>query len=201
MTIVATTSRLLRLLGHLLSALLLVTVCAGALALLVVPMMTGAKPLTVLTGSMTGTYDPGDVVVVRPVDPSELQVGDTVTFQSASDRPEVVTHRIVGIGFRPDGTRQFITQGDANQAPDEEPVVAGQVRGTVWYSVPWVGYASTAFDPGQREIAIEVLAAALIAYGLYLFARGLLDRRQAAATRSTNVTADPEAGFRVPGRG
>ena len=46
---------------------LLLSVVLAAVALIVVPKAAGAKPLTVLSGSMTGTYDIGDVVIVRPV--------------------------------------------------------------------------------------------------------------------------------------
>jgi signal peptidase len=179
MTLLPTTTRgRVKLVGNVLSALLLATVCAAALALLIVPKATGAKPLTVLTGSMRGTYDPGSVVVVRPVKPSQLQVGDTLTYQITSDQPDVITHRIIKISFGQDGKRQFITQGDANGAPDADPVVDGQVRGTVWYSVPWVGYASTALQPSHRELGIKVASGALIAYAAYLFAAGLLEHRR-----------------------
>ena len=143
--------------------LLFATVCAAALALLIVPKATGARPLTVLTGSMKGTYDPGSVVVVKPVRPDQLHVGDTLTYQITSDQPDVITHRVIKIVFTPDGKREFITQGDANGAPDAEPVVAGQVRGTVWYSVPWVGYASTFVQPSNRGIGIKVVSGGLIA--------------------------------------
>lgn len=177
-----TTRGRVRLLGNLLSALLLATVCAAALALLIVPKATGAKPLTVLTGSMRGTYDPGSVVVVKPVRPDQLHVGDTLTYQVSSDEPDLITHRIVKISFGPDGHRQFLTQGDANGAPDERPVVEGQVRGTVWYSVPWVGYAATAVQPSHRALGIKVLAGGLILYAGYLFAGGLLERRRRTAT-------------------
>ena len=173
-----TTRGRLELVGTVLSALLLATVCSAALALLIVPKATGARPLTVLTGSMKGTYDPGSVVVVKPVRPDQLHVGDTLTYQVTSDQPDVITHRIVKISFRPDGKREFVTQGDANGAPDAKPVVEGQVRGTVWYSVPWVGYAATFVQPSNREVGIKVVSGALIAYAAYLFAGALLERRR-----------------------
>ena len=184
-----TTRGRLKLVGNVLSALLLATVCAAALALLIVPKATGARPLTVLTGSMAGTYDPGSVVVVKPVRPDQLHVGDTLTYQITSDEPDVITHRIIKISFRPDGKRQFITQGDANGAPDVAPVVEGQVRGTVWYSVPWVGYASTFLQPSNRGIGIKVVSGGLIAYAVYLFAGGLLERLR---RRPTSPAPDDE---------
>ena len=53
--------------------MLLGAVVAGALALIVVPKLNGARPLTVLSGSMIPTFDPGDVVVVRAADADHLR--------------------------------------------------------------------------------------------------------------------------------
>lgn len=165
-------------LGNALSILLLASVVAAGFGLLVVPKVTGSKPLTVLTGSMRPTYPPGTIVVVRPVGADALQVGDTLTYQMRSDEPDVVTHRIVSIGYGTDGKRRFITRGDANGADDPNPVQEVQVRGTVWYSVPYVGYASTALDPAHRTMALKVLAGGLLAYAGYLIVSGIRDRRR-----------------------
>jgi signal peptidase I len=184
-----TTRRRLKLVGNVLTALLLATVVAGALALLIVPKIGGAKPLTVLTGSMTGTYNPGSVVIVKPVRPDQLHVGDTLTYQIRSNDPAVITHRIIKVSFRPDGHRQFITKGDANGAPDEDPVSEGQVRGTVWYSVPWVGYVSTALTPSYRDTILRAVAGGFVANGLYLFVRGLFGRRRGTPEPARSTTA------------
>ncbi len=180
-----TTSRkIMSLLGTASSVALLGLVVVAAAALIVVPKATGSVPLTVLTGSMSPTYDPGSVVVVRPVAVDELQIGDAITFQEKSGDPAVVTHRIVSVAFAGDGSRQFITQGDANGAQDPEPVKAAQVRGKVWYSVPYVGHATTVLDPRARELAVKVIAGALLAYGGYMLAAGALGRRRKTGTVS-----------------
>jgi signal peptidase I len=172
--------RATRLLGTVLSVMLLGLVVAAAAALVVVPKATGSVPLTVLTGSMSPTYDPGSVVVVRPTPTDELRVGDAITFQERSGDPAVVTHRIVAISFAGDGTRLFTTQGDANGAVDAAPVKEVQVRGKVWYSVPYVGHVATAVDPGTRETAVKVVAAALLVYAAASFASGAWGRRRKA---------------------
>ena len=164
--------------GTVASSVLLATVVLGGIMLIAVPMLTHSKPLTVLTGSMKGTYDPGSIVVVRPIKPADLEVGDTVTYQIRSDEPDVITHRVVGLSFGPDGKRRFITRGDANGANDPAPVKEGQVRGTVWYHVPLVGYASTALAPTHRNLGIKLLSGGLVTYGAWLFVGGLRDRRR-----------------------
>jgi signal peptidase len=161
--------------------LLAAAVTVLGVALVLLPMATGSVPLTVLTGSMSPTYPPGSVVVVRPTPVSQLRVGDPITYQLRSGDPEVVTHRITSIVFTSDGTRELITQGDANGAPDLEPVIAAQVRGRVWYSVPWVGHAVTAVSPDVRELATKLVAGGLVLHGLVLIGRGLRERRGTGA--------------------
>ncbi len=156
---------------------LLLSVVLAAVALIGVPKATGAKPLTVLSGSMSGTYDIGDVVIVRPVDPAELHVGDVITFQPISDDPSLTTHRIVELTYGSEGT-QFITQGDANGAIDPEPVAPEQVKGEVWYSVPVVGYASVWLASSWVGTAVKVAALGLVLYGAWFIVAGLVEHRR-----------------------
>jgi signal peptidase len=159
------------------SWMLLAAVIAGALALIVVPKAAGGAPLTVLSGSMTGTYDIGDVVVVRPVDTDELGVGDVITFQPVSDDPALTTHRIESISVGSEG-RSFVTRGDANNAADLSPVEPGQVVGEVWYSVPLVGFVSVWVAGDWVRLAVDVVAIALLLYGGWFLASGIVERRR-----------------------
>jgi signal peptidase len=114
-----------------------------ALALTAVPAVVGGHALTVLSGSMVPEFSPGAMVVDRPTPADALHVGDVITYATTdevSGAPILVTHRIVDIGPGATGPT-FITQGDANDSPDTRPVEASQVRGEVWYSVPYIGTA------------------------------------------------------------
>jgi signal peptidase len=114
-----------------------------ALALTAVPAAVGGHALTVLSGSMVPEFSPGAMVVDRPTPAESLRVGDVITYATTdqvSGAPILITHRIVEV--RPSDTGPtFITQGDANDNPDTRPVEASQVRGEVWYSVPYIGTA------------------------------------------------------------
>jgi len=146
----------------LLLGLVMVAAVALAGAAVVVPKLLGATPLTVLTSSMEPTLSPGDLVVVRPVDPADVTVGDVVTFQPTSDDPTLVTHRVVGILAGTDGRGGFVTQGDANGAEDD-PIVADQVRGRVVYSIPWLGRVT---NVSWGSTAVTVAAVGLILYAV-----------------------------------
>ncbi|MCH1867560.1 signal peptidase I [Nocardioides sp. CFH 31398] len=172
-----------------------VCLLAGVVVVLavVVPRVTGSTPYTVLTGSMAPGLPVGTLVVVRPVSAEDVRIGTVLTYQLRSGQPEVVTHRVIGTRQGPDG-REFVTQGDANAVPDAEPVLEQQVRGEVWYSLPWVGRVSHALDPGQRRSVTAVLAGGLALYaGLSFGAAGLQARRGRRERRARRTEGVREA--------
>ena len=152
----------------------------------VIPRIAGATPYTVLTGSMRPTLPPGTLVVVRPVDADDLGIGDVVTYQLESGRPAVVTHRIVGLGSTLKGERTFITRGDANDVADAAPVRTVQIRGEVWYSAPYLGYANNVLTGRQRQLAVYTLAGFLLAYATYMFTGSITDRRHSRSRKAVS---------------
>lgn len=161
---------------------LLLIVVVGILALtIVIPRITGSTPFTVLTGSMEPTYPPGTLVVVKPTNTGSLAVGDAITYQWESGKTDVVTHRIVSVQYSAKGELRFTTQGDANPVPDERPVVPEQVRGKVWYSVPYVGYVNNFITGKQRSALLVVVVGGLLVYAVSMFVSSGRDKRRAPA--------------------
>lgn len=157
------------------------TVMVSALAAaVVVPRLAGATPFTVLTGSMRPHYPPGTLVVVRPVDADRLTVGDVVTYQLRSGEPDVVTHRIVAVGVSLEnpGEPVFTTKGDANRIADPKPVRPVQVRGRLWYAVPYLGRVSNLLTADARQTLEAGAAAGLLGYAALMFAASIRDRRR-----------------------
>lgn len=171
----------LRRLGQALSFLLLCAVVLAALALIVVPKATGSQTYAVLTSSMAPKYAPGTFLVVRPMPFDELRMGDVVTYQIKSGEPGVITHRVTGFTTSQDGSRLLITKGDNNDAPDEEPVREVQVRGKLLYAVPYVGFAANALGRADRGAALNLIAIAMIGYGIVHLGWGALDARRRPA--------------------
>lgn len=168
---------LLHALGLGLSVGLLLLVAALAVVLVIVPKATGSTPLTVLTSSMEPSLPPGTLLVVRPTSTEDIRVGDVVTYQIESGRPEVISHRVIEIVSSTDGTTSFVTKGDNNDAADEAAVLPVQVRGTLWYSVPWLGFVNQAVNGQARAWIVPLLAVALFGYAGYMIATGLVQRR------------------------
>lgn len=156
-------------------------------AAIVVPAVTGSTPMTVLTRSMEPTYPPGTLVIVKPVDADEIRIGDAVTYQIASGRPEVVTHRVVSIISSSDGERRFLTQGDNNAVPDAVAVRPVQIRGVVWYAIPWIGYVNSFVTPEIRAWAVPAFAVALFIYAGFQLAHWFV-------TRNRRREPEPEPG-------
>ena len=153
-------------------------VVAGAAALLagvVVPRLAGATPYTVLSASMAPAYPAGTLVVVRPA--GSVALGDVITYQLASGRPEVTTHRVVGLGFTRDGEPRYTTRGDANPVADRGTVSPVQVRGEVWYAIPYLGRVSALASGEQRQAAAVGVAVLLVAYAGWQVVRARAERR------------------------
>lgn len=184
-----------RVVSRVVSWALLAAVVAAGVALIAVPKATDAKPLTVLSGSMVPTYDPGDVVVVRQTKARELEVGDVITFQPVSDDPQLTTHRVVSVSYGSEGVR-YVTQGDANDTPDREPVAPAQVQGEVWYAVPLVGYLSVWIATGWLGDVVHWFAIGLVIYGAAQVGVGLAQRRR---RRREAVAVRPAASLAVRG--
>jgi signal peptidase len=180
----------LRVVGTVLSAAALLLAVGVALATVVVPRLMGASPYTVLTASMRPTWEPGTLVIVDPIDPAAVEIGDVITFQLEPGIPDVATHRVVGVNVTGDG-RSFVTQGDANDSPDAEPVLPEQVRGRVAYAVPWMGHVNSAINSDTRSDLLVLGAVALIGYGVWQLGSGMLLRRRGAAeSRDTDAQQD-----------
>ena len=160
--------------------LLVFAVSALVLALVVVPLLGSAQPYTVLTESMRPTYPPGTLVVVRDGDMNRLPVGEVVTYQIRSDDPAVVTHRIIATGIDIEGGRTYITQGDNNPQPDPEPVEPAQIRGSVWYSIPYLGYVNNWLTGDTRVVVVIVMAGALGLYAAFQLVGAVVDKRRAS---------------------
>ncbi|WP_423918033.1 signal peptidase I [Frigoribacterium sp. 2-23] len=169
---------LLHSLGLGLSVGLLLLVAGLAAVLIVVPKVAGATPLTVLTSSMEPRLPPGTLIVVKPTPVDRIEVGDVVTYQIESGKPDVISHRVTQILSTSDGGRSFITKGDNNSEPDAKPVLPEQVRGTLWYSMPFVGFVNQIVNGDARSWIVPLIAVLLLGYAGYMIATGLVQARR-----------------------
>lgn len=89
----------------------------------------GIRSFDVMTGSMEPKIHVGSMIFTKPA--SYYQVGDIITFK----RGEIsITHRIFAIK-----KGQFVTKGDANNAPDPQLVSLSEIIGKDYYIIPNAG--------------------------------------------------------------
>ena len=91
---------------------------------------------TVISGSMEPKYKVGDVLVAVETDPSDVKVGDAISYlgTKGSFKNKVITHEVVSIEKTADGKYRFHAKGLANAI--EDPVVdESQLYGVVKYRV------------------------------------------------------------------
>jgi signal peptidase I len=146
---------------------------AGTLSMLIISMTSSLalwivlpwtfldwSPTLVTSGSMQPLVAPGDVVMVRPVQPHELVANSVVLFERADG--ERVLHRIVE--ELPDGT--FRTQGDANESPDSEILHIEQVRGSAVLAVPFIGRPALWLYEGRMPYLAGTAVALIVVLAL-----------------------------------
>jgi signal peptidase I len=129
------------------------------------PLALGAHSMVVRSGSMTPAIRTGDVVVVRPIAPTEAEVGEIVTFQDPDGSGRLLVHRVRAIS-RHDGEVSVTTQGDANSTREHWRVPEGGTIGTVVYRVPLFGFVVSWIGTPAAHIGLIVVPALLLAASL-----------------------------------
>ena len=80
------------------------------------------------TNSMDPVFDAANhAIKLKPKDPSELKVGDIVSYESDEG---IIIHRIIDKGVDEQGV-YFIAKGDNNKHPDPWKIRFGQITGVV----------------------------------------------------------------------
>jgi len=101
--------------------------------------LLGFQPTVIASGSMRPTLDVGDIVITVQTPAKNIKIGDIIQYQTAR---EPTIHRVIDKDkYEAGGTTWFITQGDANNAPDD-PVNERQVTGKVVLIIPKLGWVS-----------------------------------------------------------
>ena len=155
--------------------------------------LIGRQSIVIGGGSMEPAIGLGAAIVVKPVDPASLAVGDVVSMQVGPDRT-TYTHRIVAVVDRADG-RWIRTKGDANAEPDPTLVPASAIIGRVELVVPLAGYLLTLLSLPVGVIFVLGLAATLLAIAWLLESLETDSRparRREAAAPDVPAPAEPE---------
>lgn len=160
-----------------LALVLLVAICLLTIVLARVVPLTGRATLIVAGGSMVPALELGTAVVVEPVDPASLRVGDIVSLRSGAQRA-IFTHRITRVIDR-DGAVWIETKGDANADVDPSITPATAVVGRVSVAVPKIGYLIALLSAPVGILFAISLGSLLLFAGWVLEVSGTARRRTA----------------------
>ena len=128
-----------------------------------VPAIGGTFPMIVLTDSMSPEIQSGDLIICHTVDAASVQAGDIISFYDPEGNGQsVVTHRVVEVFTAADGTPQWTTKGDANNANDQAIVPASKLVGAYQARIPGLGNVAMFMQTTQGLIVCVVLPIILL---------------------------------------
>lgn len=157
---------------------MLAAVAIGAVCFVLLATKAGWQFDAVLSGSMEPVMHVGGLVVVRPVNVDTLKVGDIISF-TYDGMTTPICHRIHAIEYI-GGVEYFQTKGDANNAPEQDPVPLGAVHGKVIVRMPYVGRLLDVSRVGRTPVymmgrRLPAAAAAIAGMGLIFMGLTLKD--------------------------
>src|SRR3978361_2125825 len=96
---------------------LVVTLAVLAFGVLAVgPHVLHYRTMTMLTGSMTGTINIGDVEIVTPLPVQHVTAGMIIAYHIPVDDHHLVTHRVISVEHDANGSVTVQTKGEPNTA-------------------------------------------------------------------------------------
>ncbi|MGN0453419.1 MAG: signal peptidase I [Ruminococcus sp.] len=158
---------MLKKIGQIIGIVLLVVFMATLVYVLVArisgqtPHIFGFSVLRVSSESMEPELQVGDIIIVRRVEPDELEKGDVISYRGKKGpvADMLVTHQIVSEPYEKDGVYYFTTRGIREGAVNDPEIDESQVLGKVLIKVPVLG---TLYDFFSHWYGFVAFAAILL---------------------------------------
>lgn len=132
--------------GVIYSFLTIPTIILLSIMIILVSGITKYRMIAIASDSMYPIYQRGDAVIFEKVEVSSIKEGDILVFSNGNI---IVTHRVVKIK-ESEGQLYFYTKGDANNAPDSEPVKKENALGIVRNTIKYIGYPTIIINEGIK---------------------------------------------------
>ena len=156
--------------------------------------LAGFTPLIVQSDSMAPTFYAGDMIVIRECEPSDLRVGDVITFHTIINNEYALnTHRIAEI--RENGeSRSYVTKGDNNVVEDTHVISNGDIVGQYMGKVPGLGKVMTFLSSTVGFLLVIVLPMLLFfIYQIYHLIMVSINLKKAIAVEEATEKAEKDA--------
>lgn len=146
--------KLLIYISRILGSLVIIGVIAVLLPLSL-PRLLGYETYNIVSASMEPELPVGSLILVKPINPSDLEENDIIAFYSNAT---VVSHRVVA-NKKLEG--KLVTKGDANADVDLNDVEYNEVIGLVSYHFPLIGlFGSYISSPSGKLFLMELVICA-----------------------------------------
>lgn len=136
------------------------------------PEILGMRIFHTRSGSMTPTILENGIIFTWSKSVENIEPGDILTFLPMAAEDTVLTHRVMEVTEQ-DGERSFITQGDANETADINPVTEEQVIGVAFF---WVNGLDMLMTP--PGLIMAGCALVIIFFVIPTLFDAILDRRR-----------------------
>ncbi len=141
----------------------------------------GYTAFEVATGSMSGSIEIGDVIIVK-LDEEKIKRDDIIVFKQDG---YIVTHRVIEI--QEDG-KTLVTKGDANNAQDE-PISKDDVIGKVIKILPNIGIWKKVVQTPKVIISVVIT---IILFGLAFSIQVVDDKKDTKGQKEENKQISSE---------
>ena len=131
--------------ARILGSLVLVSVIL-LLMPLSLPRLFGYETFNVVSESMEPTLPVGTLLLVKQIEPKEIQKDEIIVFYSNA---VVVSHRVIENNVF---EGKITTKGDANEDTDINPVSYNEVIGIVEHSIPVMGMLGEYFSSSSGKL-------------------------------------------------
>ena len=132
----------------------------------------GYRLFRVETGSMIPKYLINDVILVKEIDPNNIQVGDDVTYKAEKGQMQgmIVTHQVIEKGEK-DGKQYFYTKGIANNTKDPT-IYNHQIIGVVETKVYTLSFIMNIII-AMLDNVYSIYFCVIIPLTIYIFFKGI----------------------------
>lgn len=147
--------------GNFLSTFITAVVAIVAFIFILIKLF-GWNMFSIDSPSMSPKYPVDALVIVQKIDPSEIKVGDVITYVLNEDGV-LVTHRVTQIN---ESKQFFITKGDVNKSEDVTPVLWGNIVGKVFLCIPGLGKPLRVLTNEKNRIFVIIFIALMFTLSL-----------------------------------
>ena len=136
-----------------------------------IPMIFGHSIMKIVSGSMETEIPEGSYILIKKVDPSEVEKNDVITFFSSDyaiyGLPN--THRVVEPPIIGDNGIEFVTRGDANPVNDKVTAKGEDLIGIYVKRLDGLTAFAKALEGGGMMVLMLVLEAFIFAMAAMMF--------------------------------